>query len=75
MPTPTRRGHTYVGYTPDQPPQQQAAMTNLREQHEGIAVTAEPEPEAIEDLDVTGDDADAVAGGIQAETTDSNHKD
>ena len=39
-------------------------MTNPREQREaGTAATAGTQPEAIEDLEVTGDDVSAVAGG------------
>jgi hypothetical protein len=40
-------------------------MTSPREQRAaGTAATAVTEPEVIEDLDVTGDEADAVGGGL-----------
>jgi hypothetical protein len=57
-------------------------MTNLRQQREaGTASTAHTQPEVIEDLDVTGDDADAIAGGdlklklpgVSGESLDSSH--
>jgi hypothetical protein len=47
------------------PRQQEAVVTNPREQGEArAAATAHTEAEAIDDLDVTGDDAGDVGGGL-----------
>jgi hypothetical protein len=64
--------------------QQEEVMTNPREQREaGTAATAHTEPEVVEDLDVTGDDAGTVLGGdaylkldgVQGESTKTYYKD
>jgi hypothetical protein len=47
----------------DQSRQQEAVMTEPRGTKADAAADPEVRPDAIQDLDVTGDDADRIAGG------------